>query len=129
MLASCADQAFLKKNAHLTTSCGRFARNGYRHCGRCVPCLIRRAAFHSWGEPDKTQYVHAELSRNDADHAGFDDVRSAAMAVAEVRSEGLDRWLGAALNSTLMGNTAPYKDVVRRGLNELGQFLDAAGVK
>lgn len=129
MLIGCADQVFLKKCAYLTTSCGRFARNGYRHCGRCVPCLIRRAAFHAWGELDKTQYVYADLSRNDSNHAGFDDVRSAAMAVAEVCADGLDRWLGAALNSTVMGDTTPYKDVVRRGLDELGQFLNAAGVK
>lgn len=129
MLASCADQAFLKKSAHLTTSCGRFARNGYRHCGRCVPCLIRRAAFHAWGEPDKTQYVYTKLSRDDANHARFDDVRSAAMALAEVRADGLDRWLADALNSTVMGDKASYKDVVRRGLDELGQFLNYEGIK
>ncbi|WP_028033967.1 Qat anti-phage system QueC-like protein QatC [Chelativorans sp. J32] len=129
MLAGCADQAFLKKNAHTTTSCGRFARNGFRHCGRCVPCLIRRASFHAWGEPDKTVYVYSKLSKNDSDHSGFDDVRSAAMAVAQVRSEGLDRWLGASLNSVLMGDTMPYKQVVARGLEELGKFLKATGVK
>jgi hypothetical protein len=129
MMSGCADQGFLQKYAHTTTSCGRYARNGYRHCGRCVPCLIRRAAFHAWGAADKTEYVHAKLSRNDSDHAGFDDVRSAAMAVAEVRADGLDRWLGAALNSTQMGDTKPYKDVVGRGLEELGRFLDASGVK
>jgi 7-cyano-7-deazaguanine synthase in queuosine biosynthesis len=129
MLLDCKDQPFLKKHAHATTSCGRFARTGYRHCGRCVPCLIRRAAFHAWAERDRTQYVYSRLSRNNADHAGFDDVRSAAMAVAQVRAEDLERWLGASLNSTLMGDTTPYEDVVGRGLEELGRFLDAAGVK
>jgi 7-cyano-7-deazaguanine synthase in queuosine biosynthesis len=129
MLKECAEQAFLKAHAHSSTSCGRFARNGYRHCGRCVPCLIRRAAFHAWGVPDKTVYVYAKLSKNDENHAGFDDVRSAAMAVAEVRADGLDRWLGASLNSALMGDTTPYKKVVGRGLEELGTFLKVAGVK
>jgi hypothetical protein len=51
------------------------------------------------------------------------------MAVAEVRADGLDRWLGASLNSSLIGDTKPYKKVVGRGLEELGKFLDAAGVK
>jgi hypothetical protein len=129
MLKGCDEQTFLKAYAHSTTSCGRFARNGYRHCGRCVPCLIRRAAFQAWGTPDKTVYVYVKLSKNDENHAGFDDVRSAAMAVAEVRAEGLDRWLGASLNSTLMGDTTPYKEVVARGLKELGTFLIGAGVK
>jgi 7-cyano-7-deazaguanine synthase in queuosine biosynthesis len=129
MLAGCHDQAFLKNHAHLTTSCSRFQNYGYGHCGRCVPCLIRRAAFHAWDFPDKTKYVYSNLSSTDADHAGFDDVRSAAMAVAEVRANGLDRWLGTALSSTLIPDTTPYKDVVRRGIKELGQFLDAVGVK
>lgn len=129
MLANCADQAFLKANADFATSCGRFARNGYQHCGRCVPCLIRRASFHAWGVQDKTKYVYKKLSCKDADHASFDDVRSAVMAVAEVRADGLDRWLGASLNSSLIGDTKPYKKVVGRGLEELGKFLDAAGVK
>jgi 7-cyano-7-deazaguanine synthase in queuosine biosynthesis len=129
MLAMCSDQSFLKKNAHTTTSCGRFARNGYQHCGRCVPCLIRRAAFHSWGVADETSYVYSKLSRKDGNHASFDDVRSAAMAVAEVRADGLDRWLGASLNSSILGDTKPYKDVVARGLQELEKFLNAAGVK
>lgn len=129
MLAGCSDQVLLKKTAHLATSCSRFARFGYHHCGRCVPCLIRRAAFQAWAEPDKTQYVYAKLSKNDPDHAGFDDVRSTAMAIAEVRAGGLDRWLGTSLTSTVLNSTASYKDVLRRGIDELEQFLSISGVK
>jgi 7-cyano-7-deazaguanine synthase in queuosine biosynthesis len=129
MLRQCADQAFLQKNAKDTTSCGRFARNGYRHCGRCVPCLIRRAAFHGWGGKDGTEYVYRDLARDKADYARFDDVRSAAMAVTQVRAEGLNSWLGASLSSTLLGDVTPYRQVVGRGLEELGGFLDDIGVK
>jgi hypothetical protein len=129
MLAACANQDFLRKNARQATSCGRFARNGYKHCGRCVPCLVRRAAFHAWQEQDRTVYVYRDLSRDNHDHARFDDVRSAAMAVAEVRAEGLDTWLGTSLSSTLLGNVAPYRRTVERGLQELGAFLDSMGVR
>jgi hypothetical protein len=129
MLAGCVDQDFLRRNSRLATSCGRFARNGYKHCGRCVPCLVRRAAFHAWGETDRTVYVYRKLSRNDANHARFDDVRSAAMAVAQVRAEGIDSWLGTSLSSSLLGDVTPYRQTVERGLQELGHFLDAVGVK
>jgi len=129
MLRECADQTLLRAHAHNTTSCGRYARTRYRHCGRCVPCLIRRAAFYAWGVQDKTEYVYARLSRKDKNHAGFDDVRSAAMAVAEIRSEGLDRWIGTSLSSGLMGERIKYKQVVKRGIDELAAFLDAQGVK
>jgi hypothetical protein len=128
MLAGCADQEFLRKNARRATSCARFARNGYRHCGRCVPCLVRRAAFHAWGEADRTVYVYRDLSRDTDDYARFDDVRSAAMAVAEVRAEGLDGWLGTSLSSALLGNVAHHRATVERGLQELGRFLDTMGI-
>lgn len=129
MLAACADQDFLRRHARSATSCGRFARNGYRHCGRCVPCLVRRAAFHAWRQRDRTVYVYRDLSRDDHDHARFDDVRSAAMAVAEVRTDGLDAWLGTALSTALLGDVTPYRQTVERGLEELAAFLDAMGVK
>jgi 7-cyano-7-deazaguanine synthase in queuosine biosynthesis len=129
MLAECTDQGFITKHAHLTTSCGRYARNGYRHCGRCVPCLIRRASFRAWKKPDKTVYVYADLSKDDGDHAGFDDVRSAAMAVAAVLTDGLDPWLGSSLSSPRIPDTRPYREVVGRGLDELKAFLHHAGVK
>jgi len=128
MLAGCADQDFLFRHARQTTSCARFARNGYKHCGRCVPCLIRRAAFQAWGETDRTVYVYRDLSRDSDDYARFDDVRSAAMAVAEVRTEGLDGWLGTNLSAALLGDVAPYRQTVERGLQELGRFLDSMGV-
>lgn len=128
MLTGCANQDLLKGYAHTSTSCGRFMHYGYQHCGRCVPCLIRRASFHFWSVPDRTIYRFSDLSRDHHHYARFDDVRSAAMAVAEVRAHGIDRWLGTAVSATLMGDTAPYSDVVVRGLEELGRFLDAAGV-
>ena len=128
MLTGCADQAFLRKYAHTSTSCGRYARNGYRHCGRCLPCLIRRAAFRAWGVPDQTHYVYADLSRDDERHARYDDVRSSAMAVASASVDGLSAWAGPSLSTALLGNATPYRDVLGRGLNELGSFLKAEGV-
>ena len=128
MLVRCADQDFLLRNARRATSCGRFARNGYQHCGRCVPCIVRRAAFRAWGKTDKTVYVYRDLSRDSDDYARFDDVRSVAMAVAEVRAEGLDGWLGTSLSTALLGDVAPHRQTVERGLQELGRFLDSMGV-
>ncbi len=129
MLRECTDQAFLKTHAADTTSCGRFGIFGYRHCGRCVPCLIRRAAFHSWGISDTTGYVYDDLSKGDSNHAQFDDVRSAAVAVAESKAEGFDRWIRPRLLVPSLGDATSYKEVVLRGLDELSTLLTAAGVK
>jgi 7-cyano-7-deazaguanine synthase in queuosine biosynthesis len=130
MLEACLDQGLLKQLAHTTTSCGRFKRFNYRHCGRCVPCLIRRASFRKWGTKDNTTYVYKDLSRDDADYARFDDVRATAMAIAEVNSAGLDEWLGATLSAPLLRpNSDALRDVVRRGLGELEALLKAYKIR
>jgi len=129
MLAGCADQTLLKAEAASSTSCGRYKRYGYRHCGRCVPCQVRRAAFLAWGVTDTTDYVFGDIGRDDEDHAGFDDVRSAAMAIAEVQMDGLDNWLGTTLTSTMLGDVTPLRDVIERGLAEIAALHRKYGVK
>lgn len=124
MLVGAMRQDDLKHHAHETTSCGRFKKYGYRHSGRCVPCLIRRSAFHAWNVRDKTDYVYKDLAIDDGEHARFDDVRASAMAVAEVAEVGLDEWLGVALTSPLLHDTAPdLRDVAARGLAEIAALL------
>lgn len=123
MLSECLNQKFLKEYAYKTTSCGRFARNGHKHCGRCLPCLIRRSSFYAWGIPDRTEYVIYDLSRDDKNHKQFDDVRAIAMAVSEIETDGFDRLYHASLNSTLMGDLTPYKDIIKRGIEEISAYL------
>lgn len=129
MLRDCADKKLLNAHAAATTSCGRYLINGYKHCGRCVPCLVRRAAFRAANMKDTTEYVYEKLGRDDEDHAGFDDVRSVAMAIAEVQADGIERWLGTAVSTTLLGDVTPLQDMVGRGLDELGELLKFYGVK
>ena len=126
MLQSGRNQAFLEIYAAKAISCGRFNRFGRCHCGRCVPCLIRRAAFYSWDVPDTTTYVYNDLSKNNPNHARFDDVRSVAIAIAEAKSDGFDRWIRPRLNGV---DVLPYRGVVRRGVIELEYLLEALGVK
>ncbi len=129
MLRECKDQNLLGAHASETTSCGRFKQFGYTHCGRCLPCLVRRAAFLKWGETDLTDYVYQNLGRKDDDHAGFDDVRAAAMAVAEVKASSLEKWVGPALSTVLLDNTDDLQAAIGRGLNEIESLLIAHGVK
>ena len=129
MLLQCADQDLLKQEAPASTSCGRFQRFNYRHCGRCVPCQVRRAAFVAWGHPDETVYVYEDLGKSDVDHSAFDDVRSVAMAIAEVDSDGLDAWIGSALSTPHIGDAVPLRALIERGLSEMAKFHAVYGVK
>jgi 7-cyano-7-deazaguanine synthase in queuosine biosynthesis len=129
MLRECANAALLRIHASNSTSCGRFRQFGFTHCGRCVPCLVRRGAFLTSGIPDGTKYKHVDLGRDDEQYAGFDDVRSVAMALAEVEADGLDSWIGTALSTALLGDTDPLRTMVGRGLEELGALFSLYGVR
>jgi len=129
MLQRCAIQKLLKVHAVESTSCGRYQRFNYTHCGRCVPCQVRRAAFLAWGVPDETEYVYGPLGKNDDEHARFDDVRSVAMAIQQVRSDGLERWIGPALRYPRVRNTGNLISMIGRGIGELEALHRQLGVK
>lgn len=126
MLRDCLDQGMLEAIGHESTSCGRYARH-YQHCGRCVPCLIRRAAFHEWDHWDATDYRYAELGKADGDHAHFDDVRAALMAVESLEADGVEKWVGAQLCSEFIEDSQPFLDTIELGLCELSVFLKSQG--
>lgn len=119
MLAECADQALLERFASQSVSCGRYRVFGYQHCGRCVPCQVRRASFVHWGRPDHTDYRFENLGRAGNNYAHFDDVRAVAMAVAAVSADGLARWAGPALSYPRVVNRLGHLAVIGRGLGEL----------
>jgi 7-cyano-7-deazaguanine synthase in queuosine biosynthesis len=129
MLKECASQPLIRAMAARSTSCGRFQKFKYSHCGRCVPCQVRRAAFLAWGQPDSTEYAFEELGRDDEKHAGFDDVRSVGMALAAMRDDGFDDWLGGALSWPRINESAALRDMLRRGLAELGALHGRYGVR
>ncbi len=124
MLASCANQDLLVSLVSSSTSCGRFGTFGYRHCGRCVPCLVRRAAFIAWGQPDATEYVYESLGAQ----SDFDDVRSAALACIRAELEGTRRWSRNALSSRYVDDVDAAVELVERGLQELQALLQSEWV-
>jgi 7-cyano-7-deazaguanine synthase in queuosine biosynthesis len=129
MLRECADQGLLGAHAFQTTSCGRFKQFGYNHCGRCIPCLVRRAAILAWKGDDQTYYKYGDLGLDDEDHGRFDDVRSALMGVTECADIGITRWIGATLSSEFIPDKEELKRTVERGLDEMRALLTGLGVR
>jgi 7-cyano-7-deazaguanine synthase in queuosine biosynthesis len=119
MLAQC-QHPDIAKLAHLSYSCGKGKRkNG--QCGVCVPCLIRRAAFHAAGMKDDTPYRTQALE----DAALNDDVQAARLAVAQLATRNVARW--AAETGPLPHDPAHHAaliDTVRRGTEELRAYLN-----
>lgn len=119
MLDECLDSGLVERLAPRSYSCGKGKRLN-QHCGRCVPCLIRRAAFHHAGVPDATRYWAADLATSER----YDDVYAARMAGAAVATRDVVQW--AAEAGPLPDDPtarARYVDVVRRGITELASYL------
>ncbi len=97
MAAECKVPIFLRDSAHLTMSCSspgkaRFARDADnrepKHCGYCVPCIIRRAAISDGCAPDKTRYLIQDLHAQilDTTEVKGQHVRSFQMALSRLKS-------------------------------------------
>ena len=101
-----------------------------RSCRRCVPCQVRRAAFLAWdASQGTTDYVYEPIGKDDADHSGFDDVRSVAIALAAIKADGIEAWLGHALASPFIADRPALVGMLERGLEELRALHQAYGVK
>ena len=123
----------LSSSAHVTTSCARpNDRNAdstrpQRHCGYCVPCVIRRAAMATVGCDAPTDYrfdLHSERTLLEASAARRSDIRSFELAL--LRAAG-----GRGVADVLATGPLPdapealekYLSVYERGLDEVSRFL------
>jgi len=130
MLQGCADQETLRANIAETMSCahpgaGRFsgAKDAYRHCGYCLPCLVRRASIDSF-MVDSTVYRVEDL-RTPLTPTRRSDLRACKLALDRYRARTpqlKDILMAGPLHESedeLYANL----DLYRRGLAELERFL------
>lgn len=130
MFHECADQDLLRRVAGTTVSSGKWKR-ARRQCGKCVPCLIRRASFRAAGwTPDPTVYSELGTDLRRLIGEGRPEQRGDLLALlraAEMAdTPDLERrvWLGGPLPLE-SAEREPYVDVARRGAREVGRFLSA----
>nr|WP_281362437.1 7-cyano-7-deazaguanine synthase [Azospirillum melinis] len=130
MLRGCADQATLVRIARETVSCGKWKRTG-KQCGKCVPCLIRRASFHAAGMRDPTPYeptnrdLAAVLPREEA----ADDLMALVLAAGRLPTTDVARWVGrTGPLPTDMAERQALLDVAQRGMAEVEDYLNSLGL-
>lgn len=137
MAKGCADLVFLRKEARNTMSCSSPAKTRYakdkanrqpKHCGHCVPCLIRRAAIlEGWGSDD-TEYQIPNLAAQvlDTKKAEGNHVRSFQLALSRLaESPGRARFdiHRPGPLSDHPDKLAEYEAVYVRGMQEVGTLL------
>ena len=94
MLQAAALSPREKTLATSTVSCGKWKRKS-QQCGRCVPCLIRRAAFHAAGIDDTREEYTYGIRENFEDTDGLrkDDLHAVLQAVLPASDEELKKTL------------------------------------
>ncbi len=128
MMAACADPALLSRLAADTVSCGKWKRHRTQ-CGVCLPCLIRRASFHSAGLADGTTYVFPNAADALALEARRDDVLSMMRATDMIGTPELARRV--CLSGPLPASGSGREELVavaERGLTEVRDYLRAVGI-
>lgn len=125
MMSGCAAPKQLVAMAKRTVSCGKWKRTG-EQCGRCVPCLIRRASFYAAGWPDQTPY--ATKAKNLLQFFKYEDKSDDLMAMM-LASEALDAldmdaWVGKTGPMPLTAADRQARvGAVHRGMIEVKDFL------
>jgi hypothetical protein len=120
LVRDCLDQQKLTMLMSDSKSCGKIQRHKLTHCGECVPCMVRRAAFLVAGIVDTTEkgYVCGQLA-----HSGSRDVIAVAAAYLRYKQKGLRRFVGGSLSFALPEDRVLYESVIARGMAELGELL------
>lgn len=125
MMAACASQQRLAAMAPRTVSCGKWKRKGVQ-CGRCVPCLIRRASFHAAGWQDRTIYSPegTNLLKFFTGDLGTDDLMAMMLAAEDLGAKDMDTWVAKTGPMPLDAvDRGARVEAVHRGMIEVRDYL------
>jgi len=133
MLAECSDKDFLKETVNLTISCSSPKLGGWKsdlkHCGYCLPCIIRRASIEHAFLTDFTEYRCNIKSKKilNSKRAEGEDVRSFQYAINKIkknpRSARFSVHIPGPLTDYSLDDINKYEQVYTRGMNEVAQLL------
>lgn len=133
MIISCNHKQLISETESMSCShpSGRYQGEGNGHCGRCVPCIIRRAAYKASGITDKT-YYREDITNGtplEINKAEGSDVLAFKYMVEKVKAN--PNYLIAAIRNTgpLGENVDAYLRVYRNALYEVENLIQNVVLK
>ena len=126
MVAGCKNQEILKTLIDSSTSCSRFGTHGRRHCGRCVPCIVRAAAYLKSGFIDNTDYKF--LKDGFRRKSGADDIGALLGACMRMGCQDFESSVSGDFLFASADEAPEFKNVYRRGLVEISAYLRRRGI-
>lgn len=133
MVNKCIDQEYLLQINHLSNSCGKRGRKQYfydnpkaTHCGRCMPCMYRKAALI--GCEDRTLYgISLNTLFNMKSNKLSDDFYAMINFLKrDISEKDIRRELNIA-GLGILPDISNYVDLVIRTRNELKQLINVEG--
>ena len=125
MILECKDKDFLIDNIGNTMSCAHPDVGRYRgehesmHCGYCLPCVIRQAAFKKAGLHDPSQYFDREFKKGDEARMILKSYRSGTRKFNPEKA-----FLNIQHNGEIDDNIEAYADLYIRGMEELKNYIE-----
>ena len=140
MVVGCKDREFLAQEVGDSMSCSSPAKARYkglspRHCGHCIPCLIRRASLRAGlGMADPTNYTIADLGERTlrTDRSEGVHIRSFQLMVNRLKRQPdvagiLVHKPGPLVHAR--DEIPAYVEVFRRGVMEVAELLEGVRVE
>jgi len=129
LLSECRNKSLLAELIGDSTSCGKYGRYGLQHCGRCVPCMVRRSAFLKSGIPDTTKkgYVYSNLSTSGINNDS-NDVGAMAIACIRINKFGIHHLIAGNLSFSDHTKRKEYEAIIERGFKEVETLFREQGV-
>lgn len=124
MIIECKDKSFLNNNISNTMSCshpdiGRLKKEKEaRHCGYCLPCVIRRASIKRSGLIDSTDYRYEKFNQGDTAKMNLNSYK--------LGIEKFDKkfsFLAIQKAGPIKSDIKKYSELYTRGIKELKDFL------
>ena len=135
MFGECLNPKLLQILAPKSVSCSHPESSRWRqlppntHCGRCFPCLIRKASFVAANIPDGSNYdVDVLQAPPQATKAAGSDYRAVMMAIRKFTESRPSADLFKVMSSGPLppDNIDDFIGVYVRGMNELSKYLTGA---
>lgn len=125
MLLECKNQCFMIENIENTMSCshpdnGRMlGETQARHCGYCLPCVIRQAAMKKAGIHDKSSYRDRLFKKGDVAKTNLNSYR--------LGLENYDpryAFMAIQLSGKISNNINNFTELYIRGMEEMKSYLE-----
>ncbi|MCG2739230.1 MAG: hypothetical protein L6300_03200, partial [Syntrophaceae bacterium] len=132
MLRQVTDQELLARTVPSSMSCAHPEAERWRggssdrHCGYCLPCIIRQAAVYNANLPDGPMSV--DIINDPPDHSSRkgQDLRAVKIALRRLRNRPRHRIIFDILDSGPIPqeDIPDYLDVYQRGMEEVRAFIE-----